>query len=54
MERAHLIRLERADDSVEDTAIVEQNEVLLAPAAGLMNIKNNAWFSRVRTSRVGR
>ena len=31
MERAHLVRLNRANDSVQHTSIVEQDEVLFLP-----------------------
>ena len=31
MERAHLVRLERTDDSVQHATIMEQDEVLFLP-----------------------
>ena len=31
MKRAHLIGLERANDAMQDAAVVEQHEVLLVP-----------------------
>ena len=37
MECANLITRERSDDSVQDTTVVEENQVLLSPARCCVN-----------------
>src|SRR6266404_3050995 len=57
MERAHFVRLERADDGMEHAAIVEQDEVLLLPIVRvhqldfyLLNYNYQRW-THVRSAR---
>jgi len=41
MERAHLVRLKRANDSVQHTTIVEQDEVLFLPVVRIHQLASN-------------
>jgi len=41
MERAYLVRLKRANDSVQHTTIVEQDEVLSLPVVRIHQLASN-------------
>jgi len=41
MERAYLVRLKRANDSVQHTSIVEQDEVLFLPVVRIHQLVSN-------------
>jgi hypothetical protein len=41
MERAHLVRLKRTNNSVQHTTIMEQDEVLFPPVVRVHQLKRN-------------